>query len=109
MKLLSRLSALSLLSLGVAALGYTQATPVKLATVFSTLLPDAGASGVSWSAGNAMSIRWKTARPVSPDVSQMREGFTKKRVGTLQASVGDKGPVELQVTLLGTDASLERL
>ncbi len=85
------------------------ATPVKLSAVLTAFLVDSGVrtTGLPWTTGSALPIRWTTPRPVpNTDPAAVKRGMTKTRDGKFLGTLGDSIALGMYISVWGTDSGV---
>ena len=109
---LARAAGWALLALmGAVSAAETQARPsVKLGDVLSAFVPAAGTqtTGLPWTTGKELPVKWESAAPVTPAPYEARQGFTMKRTGALAVGVGAERK-DATIQVLGTQTGVQQV
>lgn len=103
--------ALALLALASPLQAQQNARVVPLAQAIGAFLVDSGVrtTGLPWTTGADLPIRWETAGPVQTQDQWVRgRGLTHIRTGHLGVSLGDSVTLPITVTVLGIATGLAR-
>lgn len=89
----------------------SQAAPrtIKLADLIGAFLVDSGVrtTGLPWTTGAALPIRWQTAAPIAnTDPSGRGRGLTHMRIGAVRVTLGDSVTLPMHITAIGPAAGL---
>lgn len=82
---------------------------VKLSAVLTAFLADSGVrtSGLPWTTGSDLPIRWQTPQPVTnPDPTSRQKGITLWRQGYFRGTLGDTVTLGMSISLTGSAAGL---
>lgn len=85
------------------------ASKVKLSAVITAFLVDSGVrtTGLPWTTGNTLPIRWATPAPVATTDEYSRKlGITQLREGRFLGTMGDSVALWMDITVRGTAAGL---
>jgi hypothetical protein len=100
-----------LLGVAAPAVGAAERQAVKLSTVLTSFLADAGlrTRGLPWTTGAALPVKWETARPVASPEPLAREGLPLGRSGEVRVVVGDQEARPATLQLYGNANGLQRV
>ncbi len=77
---------------------------VRFADLIGAFLVDSGVrtTGLPWTTGNALPIRWETAAPVAnTDPNARAKGLTHTRTGSVRVTLGDSVSLPMHVLAIG--------
>ena len=84
----------------------------KLSTIITGFLADSGAktAGLPWITGNALPVKWKTAKPVPATEQYLKnQGYTLQRSGLAQVKVGSQPASTTSIDVHGTDTGIQQV
>jgi len=85
--------------------------PVKLSTVLTTFLADAGVQtrGLPWTTANSLPVKWETAKPGAAAEVFQRDGLTLRRAGKFRLSAEGGKVVDAYLEVFGNDTGIQRV